>query len=289
LFYEFDDPSLYSNDVQFLVGSSVLVTSVLQPNESTTTGIFPSADGTTWTDWWTHQKVDTSKSDNVTLDLPLGEIGVHVRSGSVLLLHADPGYTLTETREGGYEVLVVLDGKGYAEGTAKIDDGVSLPGTRRARFHICLHSSLLDGVRGFVIISINVRVLIPPWRELTALSVGDQTCLNFTATNFSCLNSSPTGSYNLQQPLTKITILGVTSQPSGASLNGQDVSGVEYKSETEEVVLTGLNGDLNQAWELKWWWSGRRAVHTRYLAGEREIRSGRFIYSACRAERRRGM
>lgn len=144
LFYEFDDPSLYANDVQFLVGPSVIVTSVLQPNESTTTGIFPSADGTTWTDWWTHQKVDTSKSDNVTLDLPLGEIGVHVRSGSVLLLHSNPGYTLTETREGGYEVLVVLDGKGYAEGTAKIDDGVSLPGTRCAYFLtlVCLRSSL---------------------------------------------------------------------------------------------------------------------------------------------------
>ena len=64
----------------------------------------------------------------MTVDAPLGSIPVHVRSGSVLLLHAKAEYTLTETRQGPYALLVSLDNAGVANGVAKIDDGVSLPG-----------------------------------------------------------------------------------------------------------------------------------------------------------------
>lgn len=64
----------------------------------------------------------------MTVDAPLGSIPVHIRSGSALLLHAKPEYTLTETREGPYAMVVSLDDSGVANGVAKIDDGVSLPG-----------------------------------------------------------------------------------------------------------------------------------------------------------------
>lgn len=128
LFYEFDDPALYGHDSQFMVGSSILVTPVLRSGETSATGYFPSADGTTWVDWWTHKVVDTTKSDVVKIDLPLGEIGVHVRSGSALLLYAKSGYTVKETKDSGYEILLVLDSKGNASGGAKVDDGISLPG-----------------------------------------------------------------------------------------------------------------------------------------------------------------
>lgn len=133
LFYEFDDPALYDHDSQFMVGSSLLVTPVLRPGETGVTGYFPSADGTTWVDWWTHKAVDTSKGDIAELDLPLGEIGVHIRSGSALLLYAKSGYTVKETKDSGYEILLVLDSKGCARGDAKVDDGVSLPGKRRPK------------------------------------------------------------------------------------------------------------------------------------------------------------
>ncbi|WRT65354.1 uncharacterized protein IL334_002297 [Kwoniella shivajii] len=127
LFHEFASPSYLSIDTQFLIGPSILVTPVLQPNASSVHGVFPRTNGVFWVDWWTHSKVDTSKSENVSISLPLGEIGVHVRSGSVLLLYDQPEYTVKETRDSGHGLLVVLDGKGYAEGDAKIDDGESYP------------------------------------------------------------------------------------------------------------------------------------------------------------------
>ncbi|KAK8861244.1 hypothetical protein IAR55_002063 [Kwoniella newhampshirensis] len=131
LFHEFSSPTYLAIDAQFLIGPSILVTPVLQPNESTVSGLFPTSNGVFWVDWWTHKKVDTSGGENVTLTLPLGEIGVHVRSGSVILVYDQAGYTIADTREGGYGILVVLDGKGYAEGVAKVDDGASLPVTEQ--------------------------------------------------------------------------------------------------------------------------------------------------------------
>lgn len=112
-----------------MVGPSLLVSPQLQPNQSTVTAIFPSENGVFWRNFFTYEKVDTSSGDNVTVDAVLSTIPVHIRSGSVILLHAEPAYTLTETREGPYALLVSLDGKGYAQGVAKVDDGISQPGT----------------------------------------------------------------------------------------------------------------------------------------------------------------
>ena len=128
LFHEFDDPSLFTNDAQFLVGGTLLVTPVLQPNVSTVAGQFPSQDGVSWRNFFSHELLNTSDNDWATVDAPLGSIPVHVRSGRILLLHAQPKYTTTDTRAGPYAMLVTLDNKGYAESSIKLDDGISLPG-----------------------------------------------------------------------------------------------------------------------------------------------------------------
>ena len=128
LFHEFDNPAYYDNDSQFMVGPAILVTPQLEPGQSTVTGTFPSAGGVTWTNFFTHEKVDTSNGEVVEVDAPLSTIPVHVRSGSAILMHSTVGYTLTETKAGGYSILVVLDHNGEASGSAKVDDGMSWPG-----------------------------------------------------------------------------------------------------------------------------------------------------------------
>lgn len=55
LHYEFDDPSLFGIDEQFMVGSSLLVTPVLRKGKESVKGIFPNTDGVTWTNWFTHE------------------------------------------------------------------------------------------------------------------------------------------------------------------------------------------------------------------------------------------
>ncbi|TBU42736.1 glycosyl hydrolases family 31-domain-containing protein [Dichomitus squalens] len=151
LFFEFpDEPELFGIDTQFLIGRDILVTPVLTPNVSSVAGVFPGRGDTVWRDWYTHEAVDVpaTPGGNVTLDAPLGHINVHVRDGAVILLYAQPGYTVTETAAGPYSLLVTLDKGGHAFGTAYLDDGESVPPTpnttltfRAGEGQLAIHSS----------------------------------------------------------------------------------------------------------------------------------------------------
>ncbi|KAJ7200405.1 glycoside hydrolase family 31 protein [Mycena pura] len=128
LFWEFpDEPELFAVDRQFLVGSDILVTPVLTPNVSTVDGIFPGRGKTVWRDWYTHDVLDANVSANTTLAAPLGHIPVHVRDGAAILLHQTPAYTVEETRQGPFALLVTASANGHAFGSAYLDDGVSDP------------------------------------------------------------------------------------------------------------------------------------------------------------------
>ncbi|EKM60294.1 uncharacterized protein PHACADRAFT_189434 [Phanerochaete carnosa HHB-10118-sp] len=63
---------------------------------------------------------------------------VHIRDGPTLLPHTTPGYTITETLQSSYMLLIVQAADGYALGTACFDDGESIPPTphRDAQFHV---------------------------------------------------------------------------------------------------------------------------------------------------------
>ncbi|KAF7313029.1 Glycoside hydrolase family 31 protein [Mycena kentingensis (nom. inval.)] len=131
LFWEFPtEPELFSVDRQFLIGSDILVTPVLTPNVSTVDGIFPGGGKVVWRDWYTHDIVNASTTGNTTLAAPLGHIPVHVRDGAAILLHQKPAYTVEETRQGPYSLLVTLSGSGSKQsafGSAYVDDGISDP------------------------------------------------------------------------------------------------------------------------------------------------------------------
>ncbi|KAI0329976.1 hypothetical protein GY45DRAFT_1324212 [Cubamyces sp. BRFM 1775] len=130
LFYEFpDEPELFGVDTQYLIGRDILITPVLTPNASAVDGIFPGRGRTIWRDWYTHSVVNATAGAKTTLDAPLGHINVHIRDGSALLLHAQPGYTTTETRTSPYSLLVSQAAGGYAFGTTYIDDGETVPPT----------------------------------------------------------------------------------------------------------------------------------------------------------------
>ncbi|KAH9947326.1 glycosyl hydrolases family 31-domain-containing protein [Amylocystis lapponica] len=153
LFWEFpDEPELFAIDKQYLVGHDLLITPVLTPGASTVDGtycIFPGRGQTIWRDWYTHEVVNASAGTNTTLDAPLGHINVHIRDGSALLLHAQPAYTVAETRAGPYALLVAQAADGYAFGTAYVDDGETVPPTpNRTLTFVARAGALLIASRG---------------------------------------------------------------------------------------------------------------------------------------------
>ncbi|KAJ7248672.1 glycosyl hydrolases family 31-domain-containing protein [Mycena rebaudengoi] len=128
LFWEFpDEAELFAVDRQFLVGRDILVTPVLTSNVSTVDGIFPGRGKTIWRDWYTHNVINATVGANTTLSAPLGHINVHIRDGAALLLHELPAYTVEETRQGPFALLVAQSADGSAFSTAYIDDGISDP------------------------------------------------------------------------------------------------------------------------------------------------------------------
>src|ERR1700733_4006377 len=81
-------------------------------------GIFPGRGNVVWRDWYTHDIVEYTSGVAMTLTAPLGHINVHVRDGSAILLHAVPAYTIEETQQGPFSLLVSLSADSQAFGTA---------------------------------------------------------------------------------------------------------------------------------------------------------------------------
>lgn len=128
LAWEFaNDESLRATDNQFMLGSALLITPVLNEGSTSVKGVLPGiSEDTRWYDWYNLQEVTSgNSSENITMEAPLEHINVHVRGGSILTLQ-EPGYTTRETREGLYSIVVALDGRQEASGDLYLDDGESI-------------------------------------------------------------------------------------------------------------------------------------------------------------------
>ena len=134
LAWEFpNDRSLRDTDTQFLLGPSILVTPVLEPDAKTVRGVFPGiGEGTRWYDWYTFREVqDVLPHENVTMDAPLEHINLHIRGGSIMPLQK-PGNTTSATRKNPYDLVIAPDAQGHASGRLYLDDGESIePGETR--------------------------------------------------------------------------------------------------------------------------------------------------------------
>ncbi|ORY35079.1 glycoside hydrolase family 31 protein [Naematelia encephala] len=126
LFFEFDDANLYNVDLQFMIGSALLVTACMHEGSTSVTGHFPTSNGTIWRDWYTYEVLTGIEEDLKDIPAPLGHIPIHIRGGSVILLHTSSGYTLKETRHQPLELLASLDSRESAEGEFLLDDGLSV-------------------------------------------------------------------------------------------------------------------------------------------------------------------
>lgn len=124
LFFEYPDyNTLATNDVQILIGTDILLTPVVEEGKTTVEGQFPKG---TWYDWYNYDSIKVSSGvKTVTLDAPLVHIPVHIRGGAIVPTKT-PKYTVGETYETDYNLVIALDDKDQATGRLYIDDGNSL-------------------------------------------------------------------------------------------------------------------------------------------------------------------
>jgi alpha-glucosidase len=202
LFWEFpDEAELFAVDRQFLVGRDILVTPVLTSNVSTVDGwlssyssqgirpeknllgIFPGQGKTIWRDWYTHDVINATVGGNTTLSAPLGHINIHIRDGAALLLHESPAYTVEETRQGPFALLVAQSADGYAFSTAYIDDGISDPPgpSTTVTFQASKNSVRIASEGEFKVVQKLVQVtILGVETKPTSVSVGGKAVQEFT-------------------------------------------------------------------------------------------------------------
>jgi alpha-glucosidase len=150
LAWEFpNDPSLAAVDRQFLLGPSLMVVPVLQPQATTVDGVFPGIrDGEVWYDWYTQEAVDASPGTNTTIDAPLGHIPVYVRGGSVLPMQKS-ALTTRDARRTPWSLLTALDRQGFASGQLYLDDGESVaPSAKLVVTFVAEKNSLAAQIQG---------------------------------------------------------------------------------------------------------------------------------------------
>lgn len=123
LAFEFPtDAKALAVEEQFLWGSSVLITPVLREKATSVDAYFPAGK---WYDYKTGNLIINSTGITKKLDMPIDEIGVAIRGGSILPTQS-PKKT-TEAQKGEPFILVAaLDGNGAASGTLYWDDGDSM-------------------------------------------------------------------------------------------------------------------------------------------------------------------
>nr|XP_055050692.1 lysosomal alpha-glucosidase isoform X1 [Misgurnus anguillicaudatus] len=122
LFLEFPaDPNCQTIDRQFLWGSSLLISPVLEQGAVEVSAYLPSG---TW--YSLHSgKAYNSEGQYIVFPASLDTINVHVREGSIIPLQA-PALTTTESRKNPFILLVALSVVTWSKGDLFWDDGESL-------------------------------------------------------------------------------------------------------------------------------------------------------------------
>lgn len=150
LSWEFpNDPSLAAVDTQFLLGPSLMVVPVLEPQVDYVKGVFPGVgNGEVWYDWYTQSVFDAEPGVNTTISAPLGHIPVFVRGGSILPMQ-EPALITRDARKTPWALLTALSGNGTASGQLYIDNGESItPNATLNVDFVVSNSSLVTSARG---------------------------------------------------------------------------------------------------------------------------------------------
>ncbi|ETM42904.1 hypothetical protein L914_11515 [Phytophthora nicotianae] len=215
MFFEFpEDTNARSSpyvDNQFMLGSSLLVIPVLTEGATNVTGYVPKG---VWYDLFNYTKLE-SVGANVSWEVSLYDMPVHVRGGSVLPMH-QAALTSTSARTTPYSLLVALSANDTANGELYQDDIDAVNGDE----HSTVVSFTVSG------------------SELSSKVVRN----NYSGGDFTDL-------------ITDVIVLGVPTKPSQVIVSSSDtVLGFSYNETLEALTIdaSGANLSVTQDFTVSW-------------------------------------
>ncbi|KAI9837044.1 MAG: hypothetical protein M1819_000693 [Sarea resinae] len=231
LAWEFpNDPSLAAADRQFLLGPSILVTPVLEPQAVTVDGVFPGiSQGEVWYDWYNQSAVSAVAGQNTTINAPLGHIPVYVRGGSVLPLQ-QAAMTTAKARATPWSLIAALGRNGTAEGALYLDDGESLVPADTLLVNFTVANNTLSAASNGTYPDAN------PLSNITVLGV------------------LPNQSSNQSSSQTSTSLLTFTASLNGVALDAADVA---YNATSNVLLISHLDalfasGAWKESWSISW-------------------------------------
>lgn len=138
-----NDPSLFSIDDQYLIGSDLLVKPVTSPGATTSEVLFPLAD--TWYDVDTMQRIEVSGNTNsaasMIVDSDIDKIPVYQRGGSIIPRKLRLRRSSRLMVNDPYTLYVALDNNMMAEGSLYMDDETTFDHKKLGDYGIAKFSS----------------------------------------------------------------------------------------------------------------------------------------------------
>lgn len=124
LFFEYpEDSTTFAIQDQFFFGDSILVSPVLEENQTSVTAYMPND---LFYDFNTHQAVRGNGAKMTFTNVGLTNITTHIKGGSIIPMRAQSANTTTELRKQNFIAIVAPSLNGTAAGSLYLDDGDSL-------------------------------------------------------------------------------------------------------------------------------------------------------------------
>ncbi|KAF2724910.1 glycoside hydrolase family 31 protein [Polychaeton citri CBS 116435] len=236
LAWEFpDEEGLKAISNQFMLGPSILVTPVLEPNVDTVRGVFPGVgSGTRWYDWYTLDEVQVAPGENKTLDAPLVHIPVFIRGGTVIASQL-PGNTTKMTRSNPWSLIIALDQSSTASGSLYLDDGISLVQTATKNIEFSFSNSTLSAAisGNFADKNLLANITITGWNS-------QRSCQGISITiGGKAIN---TGAISIEQRSATLQIQGL-EQVTGGGIWDQGNLVIKFSADQQ-----GRNGGHHHSW-----------------------------------------
>jgi len=203
LFFEFpNDVNAYAIDRQFMVGSALLVTPVLDQGATSVSAYLPAS---YWYNYHTGASVgDPKQSKKLTLDSPLtSPINIHIRGGYIVPSQRG-ALTTKASRVTPFTIIVALDGSGRAEGNLFLDDGESLTTLSDNKFSVVKYT-VANG-------TLSSQVTSNGYSEAQALTVE------------------------------RVIVYGIQGSVSNVKVNGQSTTQFAFDNNLKKLTINGFSG-----------------------------------------------
>ena len=234
-----EDPRTWNIGDQFLLGTDILVSPVLQPGKVTVNAYFPKG---VWYNLFDPKHVIHAANNSFhSLDAPLDTINVHVRAGAVVPMQ-ETAWSTSEARKTPFTLLVALppESTSCMSASAICDEVDAATGELFIDDDDEVQMEIKDGTATYV--------------KYQAVRGHGRYILTATVTE---------GAYALKQGLMlqTVSVLGAQTSPQSVLINGQiGAAKVHLNNGNSSLTITNLNLPIGKNFEVTWDCTTRNAL-----------------------------